>query len=101
VEKLRALVRRVDRECLQAEQDRHLTAAAIEQRRSEIGQQALATLANFSHLQAAEKAVAAKAGGHNELVKALGELREGVAATRRMLVERCEMHKRVESRSYV
>jgi hypothetical protein len=71
---------------------------AIARRRAELGRQALAELASFRLFEIAEKAVSENIDFlrdapqmQQQLTKALNELREGVAATKRMVLERCEM----------
>ena len=76
---------------------------SIARRRAELGNQALDELVNFRPFQIAEKAVSQNidllekdralnpehAQMQQRLAKAFNELREGVAATKRMLLERC------------
>jgi hypothetical protein len=56
VDLLHGLVRAVDNNCQQAEQDIDLSPEGIARRRTELGRQALTELANFKPLQIAEKA---------------------------------------------
>ncbi|MBR0703130.1 hypothetical protein JQ599_24730 [Bradyrhizobium diazoefficiens] len=58
VQVLQGLARAVDGNCFAAEQDRDLSAEGIRRRRTRIGQQALAELAELKPVKAAEKAVA-------------------------------------------
>ena len=79
-----------------AEQNADLKPEAIARRRKELGDQALSKLAAFQPLQTAERAVDQSINSlepkmQNLSRKALDELREGVAATRRAVVERCQM----------
>jgi hypothetical protein len=55
---LRGLVYTVNGHCLEAEQDQDRSPEGIIRRRTQIGQQALSELADFSPLQIAQKAVA-------------------------------------------
>lgn len=55
---LKALVRKLDNECVAAEGDRGLSAEGIALRHKELAQKALVQLANFAPMQSAEKAVA-------------------------------------------
>jgi hypothetical protein len=103
VECLRGLVRRVDEGCCEIEQE--TGSAGIEARRSELGTRTLTHLANFRPFEIADKTASDKINSlerqaerspeqvrmYEMLVKARAELREGVKATRRALVERCEM----------
>jgi len=98
VEALRDLVRSVDSNCLQIEQNRNISRGSIAQQRARLGDQALAKLASFRPFQIAEKAVTENIDlqgvapqMEQRLGKALDELREGIAATERMLAERCGM----------
>ena len=89
-------MRAVDDDCHQVEHDSHLNPEGIARRRIEIGDQALSKLAAFKPLQTAERAVDENINDlepkmQNLLRKALDELREGVAATKRAVVERCQM----------
>jgi len=97
VDTLRKLVRSLDHECEKIERDRELNAAAIARRRSELGHQALEDLMTFGQLESAERAVEEqiKQGETKSqflLTKAAAELREGVEAARRAVIERCQMH---------
>ena len=96
VEALRAMLRILDDTCHRAEQNADLKPEAIARRRKELGDQALSKLAAFQPLQTAERAVDQSINSlepkmQNLLRKALDESREGVAATRRAVVERCQM----------
>ena len=103
--RLQDLVRHVNRGCVEAEQDRKLSAGAIGRRRAEICDPAIIKLVNFKSFKIAEKAVNDNIGSpeqlterdaeqtqmYQKLTKALADLREGVDATRRMVLERCRM----------
>ena len=104
VDALQDLVRKVDVDCLQVEQNRELSADAIRRRRHEICDKAMAKLATFEAFDIAEKALMDDIGSlerltdpspeqaqmHEKLKQALKELREGVEATKRMVQERCK-----------
>ena len=101
---LQELVRNVDLGCLKAEQDRELSAGAIARRRAEICDQAMIKLANFPAFHIAEKTLSENIVALERLsnrnpeqvqmfrksTQALHDLREGIEATRRMLLERCK-----------
>ena len=96
VKALRAMLRVLDDACHRAEHDRDLKPESIARHRIELGDQALSKLAAFKPLQIAERAVDENINDlepkrQNLLTKALDELREGVAATERAVVERCQM----------
>ena len=96
VEALRAMLRVLDDACHRAEHDRDLKPESIARHRIELGNQALSKLAAFTPLRSAELAVNKNINDfepkmQNLLRKALDELREGVAATRRAVVARCQM----------
>ena len=96
VEALRGMLRLLDEKCDRAEHDSDLKPESIARRRKELGDQALSKLAAFKPLQIAERAVDENTNDlepkmQNLLTKALDELREGVAATERAVVERCKM----------
>lgn len=96
VDALRKILRSLDDACQEIEHDRELNAAAIAQRREKLGRQALEELTTFSLLQSAERAVANEVKqlepkNQSLLTKALNELRDGVEAARRAVVERCQM----------
>ena len=91
-----ALLRVLDDACHRAEQNADLKPEAIARRRKELGDQALSKLAAFKPLLSAERAVDESINDldpktQSLLTKGLDELREGVAATRRAVVERCQM----------
>ncbi len=97
-------VRKLDRDCTEAEQNSDLSASAIARRRDQLCDQAMSELARFRPFEIAEEAlisnIAAReslsdpdpqqAKMHDKLRQALRDLREGVEATRRMLLERCK-----------
>ena len=96
VEALRALLRVLDDTCHRAEQNADLKPEAIARCRKELGDQALSKLAAFKPLLSAERAVDESINDldpktQSLLTKGLDELREGVAAARRAVVERCQM----------
>ena len=96
VEALRAMLRVLDDACHRAEHDRDLKPESIARHRIELGNQALSKLAAFTPLRSAELAVDKNINDfepkmQNLLRKALEDLREGIAATERAVVERCRM----------
>ncbi len=105
VDALKDLIRDVDVSCVEAEQNPDLSASAIARRRAELGDQTLSKLVNFRSFEVAEKAMTesidalerlsdldpGQALMHQKLMTALKDLREGIEATRRMLLERCKM----------
>jgi hypothetical protein len=105
VDALQNHVRKVDLGCLEAEQDRKSLASGIARRRTEVCDKAMAELVNFRPFQIAERVVtdkidllerrtgvdAQQAQMQQNLTKALADLREGVEATKRMVLERCKM----------
>ncbi len=108
VDALQELVRIVDRDCTRAEENKDLSADAIRRRRAELCDQALGKLANFRSFEVAETALsreidaldrvttpdAQQAQLHQTMTKALADLREGIDATRRMVLERCKLRER-------
>ncbi len=104
VDALQDLVRDVDLACLQVEDNKDFSSDAIHRRRAEICDKALTQLADFKPFQIAEKALVGniellerlnsepqQTQMHVKLKQALQELREGVEATRRMVLERCKL----------
>ena len=96
VEALRGMLRLLDEKCDRAEHDSDLKPESIARRRKELGNQALSKLAAFTPLRSAELAVDENINDlepkmQNLLRKALEELREGIAATERAVVDRCQM----------
>lgn len=108
VDALHALARTVDENCAAAEGNRDLSPDAIRRQRAAIGGQALTELVSFRPFQIAEKVVTENIeflensqAPHLEkarLSKALQELREGIAATKRMLLERCKLREDSEGK---
>ncbi len=111
VDSLQEFVRKVDRDCLQAEQNEELSVEAIRRRRAEIYDRAMLKLTNFGPFQIAEKAVSdtinslerlsnlnsEQAQMLEALKRMLGDLEEGISATQRMLQERCRVRERVSA----
>jgi hypothetical protein len=109
VDALQNLVRQVDFDCAEVEQDRDHSASAIASRRAELCDQAMSKLANFGPFEIAEKALTQnidalerlsdpdpqQAQMHQKLMRALRDLQEGIEATRRMLQERCKVREKV------
>jgi hypothetical protein len=105
VDALQNLVRKVDLGCLDAERDRKSPASSIARRRTEVCDKAMTELVSFRLFQIAEKVVTEKidllerrtsvdaqqAQMQQNLAKALADLREGIEATKRMVLERCKM----------
>ena len=90
------MLRLLDEKCDRAEHDSDLKPESIARRRKELGNQALSKLAAFKPLRSAELAVDKNINDlepkmQNLLRKALEELREGIAATERAVVDRCQM----------
>ena len=95
------VIRKVDLGCLEAEQDRVLSASGIARRRAELCNQAMTKLASLTPFQIAEKAIIERIDlperptgldtQKAQMTKALADLREGVEATQRMVLERCKM----------
>ena len=105
VDVLQDLVRSLDIACVEAEQSRELSAGAVVRRRAELCDQALRKLLNFAAFEIAEKALSEnivaleslsnrnpeQAQMLQKMMQALHDLREGIEATRRMVLERCKM----------
>jgi hypothetical protein len=95
VEALRNMLHVLDIACEEIEHDHRLDPRDVKRRRVQIGEQALRELQAFKPLQSAEQAVIKKVNeldnSDTDLTKALDELREGVAAARRAVIERCQM----------
>ena len=90
------MLRVLEERCDRVERDTDLKPESISRRRIQLGEEALAKLAVFEPLHRAERAVDENINNlepkmQNLLRKALDELREGVAATERAVVERCQM----------
>jgi hypothetical protein len=108
VDALQDLVRAVDHNCLQVEQNRELSADAIRTRRAAICEEALRKCVNFGPLEIAEEALTENVDAleklsdrnkkqvemYETLRPALRDLPEGVEATMRMIQERCRMRER-------
>lgn len=108
VQQLHGFARTIDEDCLQIEQTRELGRDEIERHRTEVGQQALKKLAAFRPFQIAKQAASKEietlqkrddltfqeAQGKQRLMMALDELRGGIAAMERLLLERCKMSER-------
>lgn len=106
VQQLHQFARATDNDCTEIEQRRELSRDEIEQHRTVVGQEALKKLADFRPFdiakQAATKEIEAlekredltpqEAQAKHKLAKGLDELRAGIAATERLLLERCKMH---------
>jgi hypothetical protein len=104
VDALQDLVRSLDTDCVEVEHNRDISADAISRRRAELCDQALRNLVHFPAFELAEKALAEnivaleRLNARNpeqvqmlqKLTQALNDLREGIAATRRMVLERCK-----------
>ena len=95
VEALRNMLHALDVACDKIEHDHHLDPRDVKRRRVQIGEQALRELEAFKPLQSTEQAVIKKVNEPENMdtamTKALDELREGVAAARRAVIERCQM----------
>ena len=96
VEALRSLARSVDDKCHQVERNTDLKPENISRRRIQLGEEALAELAAFEPLHRAERAVDEHikhldTKTQNLLARALDEVREGVAAAQRAVIERCQV----------
>ena len=96
VEALRNILRVLDERCEQDERDTDLKPESISRRRIQLGEKALAELAVFEPLHRAERAVDEHikhldTKTQNLMARALDEVREGVAATQRAVIERCQM----------
>lgn len=108
VQQLHEFVRAVDTNCVEIDQKRDLGRDEIERQRTEAGQEALRKLAEFKPFniveQAATKEIDAlekregltlqEVQAKQKLTKALDELRGGIAATERLLLERCIIRER-------
>ncbi len=105
VDAFQDLVRNLDVACVEAEQSRDLSLGAVGRRRAELCDQALKKLVNFPPFEIAKRAISGNIAELErlsdrspeqvrvlgKLERALGELQEGVEATRRMVLERCRM----------
>ena len=96
VNALRDMLRVLDNACQRIERDHRLQPQEVRRHRTELGERALRELADFKPVLTAERAVnenfdKLEPKMQTLLMKALGELREGVDAARRAIVERCQM----------
>ena len=99
------MVRSVDERCIEAERDTTLDRQGIACRRTEIGTEALRDLTCFKPFEVADKAAKEQiislerqpyrapeeVQTYETLRKARADLREGVEATKRMVLDRCKM----------
>jgi hypothetical protein len=99
----------VDFNCLQAEQNKELSAREVRHNRAVICNQALGKLANFAAFEVAERALSEginaleRLNSRNaeqvqmlqKMKQGLRDLQEGIGATRRMVRERCKMREAV------
>lgn len=111
VDALQDLVRNVDLGCLEAEQDHELSGGRIQRRRAELCDQALRKLANFRLFDIAKKALSEnivaleslsvrdpeQALMLQKLTQALHDLREGIEATKRVVLDQCKMREGVSA----
>jgi hypothetical protein len=111
VDAYRDLVRSIDIACVEAEQNRQLSSSDIVRRRAALCDDALRRLANFRPLEAAETALTEEINAlerlrdrdaqqvqmHVTSRRAVRDLREGVAATRRAVQERCKVRQVVSA----
>jgi len=114
VQSLHALGRRLDERCMEVERDTALDRKSIERQRNELGSAALLELSSFKPFQIADKAAseeinlleqqpyrtAQEVQAYNALIKARADLREGIPATRRLVLERCKMRERAAVGSF-
>ena len=96
VDALRDMLRALDNACQRVERDHRLQPQEVRRHRTELGERALRQLADFKPVLTAERAInenfdKLEPKMQTLLMKALGELREGVDAARRAVVERCQM----------
>lgn len=103
------LVRKLDLDCAEAEQNPDLSASAIARRRAQLCDQAMSKLADFGPFEIAKKALTnninalerlsdphpQQAQMLQKLKQALRDLQEGIEATRRMLLGRCKVRENV------
>lgn len=108
VRRLHDFVRNLDQQCVQVEQSSKMNSQNRAQQLEALNNRALAKLANFSPLREAERAVASEAEALNKrdettpqhmkmkerLAGAMEELRDGIAATERLVQERCGTRER-------
>jgi hypothetical protein len=102
------LVRDVDCNCLEAEQNKKLSTRELRESRAVICNQAIGKLVNFAAFEVAERAlseniVALERLSRNpeqvqmlqKMKQAQRDLQEGIEATRRMILDRCKMREHV------
>jgi hypothetical protein len=108
VQQLHNFARTVDNDCIEIEQKKEFGRYEIEGHRTEVGQEALKKLADFRPFDMAEQAAtkeidalekredltSQEAQAKQKLMSTLAELRAGLAATERLLLERCKMQER-------
>jgi hypothetical protein len=108
VQRLHEFARTFDNGCVEIEQKRELGGDEIKRQRTEVGNEALKKLANFRPFDIAEQAAtkeietlqkredltSQEAQAKQKLMMALDQLRGGLAATERLLLERCKMRER-------
>jgi hypothetical protein len=107
VRSFESLIRDVDNACLQVEQDKELSGPAVRHQRALTCDRALGKLIEFRPLQVAERALSEDINAlerlsernlkQSEMLRqlkvALSDLQEGIEATRRMVLDRCDMGK--------
>jgi hypothetical protein len=105
VKSLHELVRTVDNRCCEIENDAELGPELIATRRTHIGVRALSELSRFKTFEAADKAANEKINAlvqqshrtpdevqlYEKLTKARADLGVGLEATKRAVIERCNM----------
>ncbi len=105
----RQIIRDIDTACGEVEDDGELSAGAIARRRSEMCDRALRKLVSFQPFEIAEKALTENIDAldrltapngqqsqmNQNMTKAVADLREGLEATRRMVLDRCKMREGV------
>ena len=113
VKQLHSFVRAVDNNCDEIETKADLGRDGIDRDRAEFGYQALRELANFKPLNIAKQAATREIGLLQKsgesltseqvhfkqiLTKAVEELRAGVSATERLVLERCKLREKALAR---
>lgn len=96
VEGLRDLVRTIETDCRHLESDPHLNPEAVRRRRVELGERMTGRLLSLRPVEDCERAIEENTQNVDpktraSFAKAIDELREGVASTRRAIRERCQM----------
>jgi hypothetical protein len=108
VQQLHDFARNVDNSCIKIEQKRDLGRDEIARLRTDAGQEALKKLANFRPLNIAKQVVTKEIDSlekredlipqetqaKQKFMKAMDEMLGGIAATERLLLERCSMRER-------